>query len=256
MSPNESNLLVDHLDRNLDGAELHAIEQLIRNDEQAAAEWQLLQFTASNIREAGLYEQVRSVRKEYEASKNEVVTAKSSGGIVRTMNQKLMRVAAVFVLVTFSVTFYKYLSVSDRSVYENYYASYELHTSRGLNTEDRLDNAYKDRKWSEVLTIVNSLQEKNNKHHFLGGMAALELKQFDQAINSFQSVLNQNRVLADDYFSEEAEYYLAMSYLANKDAGKGVAILEKISKDKSHQFNQTVAKMGIDFKILRLKERK
>ena len=256
MSPNESNLLVDHLDRNLDGAELHAIEQLIRNDEQAAAEWQLLQFTASNIREAGLYEQVRSVRKEYEASKNEVATVKSTGGIVRSMNQKLMRVAAVFVLVTFSVTLFKFLSVSDSSVYKNYYSSYELHTSRSLNIDDRLDNAYKDRKWSEVVTIVNTLPEKNNKHTFLGGMAALELKQYDQAISSFQAVLNQNRVSADDYFNEEAEYYLAMSYLANKDADKGVAILEKISRDKSHQYNQAVAKMGIDFKILRLKERK
>ena len=256
MSPNESNLLVDHLDRTLDGTELHAAEQLIRNDEQAAAEWQLLQFTAGNIREAGLYEQVRSVRKEYEASKKEVVAVKSTGGIVRSMNQKLMRVAAVFVLVTFSVTLFKFLSVSDRSVYENYYSSYELHTSRGLNTDDRLDNAYKDRKWSEVLSIVNGIQEKNNKHHFLAGMAGHELKQYDQAINSFQSVLNQNRVSGDDYFNEEAEYYLAMSYLASKEADKGIAILEKINKDKSHQYNQAVGKMGIDFKILRLKERK
>jgi tetratricopeptide (TPR) repeat protein len=256
MSPNESNLLVDHLDRTLEGAELQAVEQLIRNDEQAAAEWQLLQFTVSNIREAGLYEQVRSVREEYAASNKEVVATKSTGGIVRSINQKLMRVAAVFVLVTFSVTFYKFLSVSDRGVYENYYASYELHTSRSLNVDDRLDNAYKDRKWSEVLTIVNGMPEKNNKHHFLAGMAALELKQYDPAINSFQSVLDQNRISGDDYFNEEAEYYLAMSYLANKEADKGVIILDKISKDKNHQYHQAVAKMGIDFKILRLKERK
>lgn len=50
MSPNQTNLLIDHLDQTLVGSQLNEIEQLILNDEEAGKEWQLLQFTASNIR--------------------------------------------------------------------------------------------------------------------------------------------------------------------------------------------------------------
>jgi tetratricopeptide (TPR) repeat protein len=256
MLSNENNLLIDHLDKTLGGDELSAIEQLIRNDESVANEWQWLQFTAANIREAGLYDQVTAVRNQYTADKGKVSEERTKGGIVRTMSQRMMRVAAVLLFVCISATLYKYISVNDSGVYNKYYSSYDLPTSRSGGNQELLDNAYRNNKWAEVITLVNRVKDKSSKHFFLAGIANLELKQYPKAIQSFESVMTKNSASDDDYFGEEAEYYLAMSYLANKEANKALPIIEKIKKDKSHLFNETVNKMGLDFKILQLKEGK
>ena len=256
MSLNKSNLLIDHLDKVLEGSKLNEAEELILTDAAIAKEWQVIQFTASSIREAGLYQQVGEVRNQYTTEKKVISLPNSNRGVVRTMTQKMMRVAAVLLFVTTSATLYKYISVNDSSVYENYYSSYELQTSRSAGNGEGLDNAYRDNKWNEVLSIVNGIQDKTSKHFFLAGMANLELKQYEQAIQSFESVINENRSTGDDYFGEETDYYLAMSYLANKEGDKALPILEKIKKDKSHLYNQAVSKMGLDFRILKIKERK
>ncbi|MBC7829777.1 MAG: tetratricopeptide repeat protein [Chitinophagaceae bacterium] len=255
MSPNNANLLIDHLDKSLEGKELEEVDQLIRNDEEAANEWKLLQFTASNIYEAGLYAQVAAVKDQYAAGKSNVGSQRTNGGIVRTMTRKMMRVAAVLLFVSISAVLYKYISVNDSKLYNEYYSSYELNTTRSLGDDNGLDNAYKNKNWNDVVAIVNGIQDKSSKHFFLAGVANLELKQYGQAINAFQSVINKNQVAGDDYFGDEAGYYLAMSYLANREADKAVPILEKIKKDKSHLYNQAVSKMGMDFTILAFKAR-
>lgn len=256
MSPNENNLLIDHLDQALEGQQLNAIQELILNNEEVAKEWEVLQFTATNIYDAGLYEQVRLVRDQYTSARSGSSQQGDSRGIVRTMTQKIMRVAAVLVFVTFSAVIYKYISVDDSSVYNKYYSPYELNTSRTSSDVDVLDNAYRNKNWTDVITIVNGIRDKTSKHFFLAGVAYLELKQYEGAIKSFQSVINKNKDSGDDYFSDEAQYYLAMSYLANNDAQQAMPILEKIKKDKNHLYSQVVSKMGIDFTILQLKEGK
>ena len=254
MSPKQNNLLIDHLDQTLTGTDLDAVENLIKNDEAAAQEWKLLQFTVANIKEAGLYEQVTAVKNEYNSRQK--INEKPRTGIVRSMSQRVMRVAAILLLVTISAALLKYMSVNNSSLYNDYYSTYNLSTSRTAGNDNLLDNTYRDKKWSEVITIVQDISNRNSKHFFLAGIAHLELKQYTQAIASFKSVITKNSISGDDYFNDEAEYYLAMSYLASKQGDKALIILDKINKDRKHVYNNAVDKMGLDFTILTLKERK
>lgn len=256
MSPNESNLLIDHLDETLAGTELNAVQDLITNNEAAAEEWRLLQFTAANIKEAGLYTQVTAVRDQYNASKKNSNGQRHSGGIVRSMTQTMMRVAAVLVLVSLSAFLYKYISVDNQDVYNKYYGSYELSTTRSANNDNALDNAFQEKEWAEIIILVNGTKDKTSKHLFLSGIAYLELKQYSKAISAFESVKNKNSSSGDDYFGDEADYYLAMSYLANDEGNKALPVLENIKKDKRHIFYSVVNNMGIDFQILKLKNGK
>jgi tetratricopeptide (TPR) repeat protein len=255
MSPQENNLLIDYLDQSLEGSELNAVENLIRNDEAAAREWKLLKFTVAGLQDAGLYEQITAVKKEYSNTKKaDQQTGKK--GILVTMSQRVLRVAAVLLLLSISAALFKYISVNNTSIYNEYYSSYELNTSRTAGENDQLDNAFRDRKWGEVITIVKGVADKNSKHFFVAGVANMELKQYEQAINSFKTLLENNISSGDDYFNDEAEYYLAMSYLAHNEGNKALAILEKIKKDKSHLYHEAVNKMGLDFTIFSLKEHK
>ena len=256
MSPQENNLLIDYLDNLLEEKELNTVQELIRNDEEMAKEWQALQFTVASIAEAGLYTQVGTIREQYNTALDASRQQKGGRGIVRTMTQKMMRVAAVLAFVTFSAIVYKYISVNDSSVYSKYYAPYELHTSRSAGNEEKVEDAFKNNRWNEVITITNGTPDKTSKHIFLAGVAYLELNQYSQAVKSFESVLENNKIAQDDYFKDEAEYYLAMSYLANKDRKKALPMLEKIRNDKDHLYNQLVTKMGVDFKILQIKDSK
>jgi tetratricopeptide (TPR) repeat protein len=255
MSPKENNLLIDHLDQLLTGEEVDTVKNLITNDEEAAKEWKLLNFTVANIKEAGLYEQITAVRNEYNINRQKVNEQHRRGGVVRTMSQKILRVAAILLLVTMSTALFKYISVNNTSIYNDYYSAYNLNTSRTGGSDNLLDNAYRDKKWEEVISIVKTAN-KNSKHFFLSGIAHLELKQYTHAIASFKSVISNNSSSGDDYFNDEAEYYLAMSYLASKEGEKALTILDKIQKDKNHLYNDAVNKMGLDFTILKIKERK
>jgi hypothetical protein len=255
MSPIEKNLLIDHLDQTLSGAELQAIEDLIKKDEEASREWSVLQFTVANIKDAGLYEQI-SLAKDQFSNEQKIYQKPRTTGIVISMSQKIMRVAAAFLLLCMSVAVVKYMSVTNTSIYNDYYSTYNLNTTRAAGNDDVLDNAYRTKQWDEVINITRDIKDKSSKHFFLSGIAHMELKQYPDAIGAFKSVVEKNRSTGDDYFNDDAHFYLAMSYLANKEGDKALLILEAIKKEPGHLYNGVVKKMGIDFTVLALKERK
>jgi tetratricopeptide (TPR) repeat protein len=85
-------------------------------------------------------------------------------------------------------------------------------------------------------------------------MANLELKKYSEAIDAFGQVIAANAKSGDNYFQDEAEYYLALAYLASNQATKAMPLLEKIRADKNHLYNEKVNTMSsIDFGILRYK---
>jgi hypothetical protein len=255
MSANQSYLLIDHLDKTLQPAQLAEAEELIHKDREAAGQWELLRLAVLGIEYAGLREQVAVVSKEWEAQNK--VSDITKPALVRTLYRNLARVAACIILLVGSATVYKYMTVTSNGLFKEYYSSYELNTSRGSGIEDKLEEAYRDKNWANVLSLVNSSSDKSNKSYFLAGMANLELKKYDLAIADFKQVISENTRTADNYFGDEAEYYLAMSLIANNQTPKAIGILEKIRADKNHLYNKKLREIsGLDFRILEFKSRK
>jgi tetratricopeptide (TPR) repeat protein len=255
MSPSNEILLIDYIDNNLETEDrLHA-EQLIREDGQAANELKAFQFAVELIREAGLQAQVAAARKEFQAGAKLIPIGKKDGGtVVRSMYKNVFRVAAMVVLFLGAAAIYEYAATNASGVFDKNYTSFDLNTSRGNNTDGDIEKAYRNKDWAAVKNIFNGQKEKSTKAWFLSGMADMELKNYTTAIASFKEVMNQNKGRADEYFQEEAEYYLAMSYLAAGQPVEGVAILQKIRADKNHLFNKKAAEMSsMDLKVLELK---
>ena len=255
MTQNSKHIMIDHLDNLLSGVTSPENDEMIRSDKDIAKEWNSLLYAVDGIREAGLYEQVSAVRKQYEAQ--QAIASKPAGGIVRSMSRTAFRVAASLLLLVGTATIYKFSTVNSGSVYNEYYSSFELNTSRSSAPVDPIEQAFRDKKWEEVISLSQVPRPRLIKVEFLNAVANMELKKYNNAIESFKQVIEANTKSGDSYFQDEAEYYLAMSYLANNEAAQALPILTKIKDDKNHLYNERVKNMSsIDLKVLDLKSGK
>jgi tetratricopeptide (TPR) repeat protein len=311
MSLEQTNALIDHLDKGFTAdpgpvsPEAAAeMQRRIAEDEETAREWSYLQLAVSTVQDAGLREQVATVRKQWEARTTEHQmqadetqetairetairetairenairenairetailetairetarpSAEKPAGLVRNLYRNVMRVAACAVLIAGGACIFKYVRLSSSSLYSEYYTAYELNTSRGAATSDVMEEAYAGKNWPAVLSNFSTGKGRSNKTDFLAGIADLELKKFDDAIAHFEQVIATNSQSGGDYFEDEAEYYLAISWLAKNKVNEAMPILEKIRADKSHLYHEKVKKMSFtDLRLVQYKENK
>ena len=266
MTPEETHILIDRLDESLTGTVNTDLDRLFEADPEAQREWHSLHLAVDAVKATGLYEQVSAVKTAWQteqaATGLRVMTARktpeTSGGIVRTLFKKYgLRAAACILIVASSATIYKYLSISSQTLYERYYSSYELNTSRGAEAVQPIVKAYDVKDWTGVLSLARTAKTKDNQSEFLAGMADLELKQYDDAITHFEEIIAVNSHAGSDYYQDEAEYYLAISWLARKKVNEAMPILEKIRADVHHQYHEKVAKMSFfDLRLAQYKENK
>jgi tetratricopeptide (TPR) repeat protein len=255
MLQNNELLLIDYLDKNLSPEETAQVDSLIRNDKQVATEWEYLKMAVEAVELEAIREQVLNVRQSFKTHPAPVV--KSSRAVLRNMYKTGLRIAAILILLLGISLFYKYNTVNNIFVYHQYFADYTLNTSRGENIQNALDEAYRNKNWNGVMAAFNQESVKTNKTYFLAGMAALELKKYPEAVSYFEFILDANAKSADRYFQDEAEYYLALAYLMNKQTDKGVSLLNKIRENKNHLYYPLARQISsTDLKIIELKGRK
>ena len=249
MSNQNQYQLINYLDRTLTEEEMREVEVLIQTDNETSQQWQYLQLAVDAVEYVALHERVAQVKEQYQASLH-------GGGKVRRMT-RVLQIAAALVVLCMAGAVYKYMTTSATDVFKEAYAPYNLNTSRSGGTADAMEQAYRNKNWQTVISACAQLPEKNNKALFLSGMAHIELKQYAAAAQQFEQVLLQNAQTGDDYFQDEAEYYLAVSYLALNRVKEAVTVLEKIKTDKTHLFHQQAEHISAtDLKIISFKSSK
>jgi tetratricopeptide (TPR) repeat protein len=255
MSDNPTQLLIDHFDNSLQSNGSPEMEQLISHDPATAQEWHVLNLAVDAVRDTALYEQVGDVKLAWLAQQTVAIQPKR--GTIRSIYRNTLRVAACIFIITSGAAIFKYTTTSSSSLYNKYYSSYALSTSRGTATQDAMEEAYNSKNWTAVIALFHAAKEKTNQSYFLTGMANLELKKYDEAIDKFQQVIAANVQSGSDYFQDEAEFYLAMSWLGRNDVNEALPILEKIKDNKGHLYHDIVAKMSFtDLRIAQYKSHK
>jgi tetratricopeptide (TPR) repeat protein len=260
MMSDKQEQLIDHLDESLRGKGSAEMEHQIHTDPETAREWYYLHQAVDAVQNAGLQEQVAAVKSSWLAQQSvpvKSVPAKSSGATVRSIYRNVLRVAACIFILSGGAALYKYTSTTSAGVYGKYFSVYTLGATRGAGTKDAVEQAYAGKDWTSVISVFGTLKEKDNKSYFLTGMADLELKRYDDAIDKFQHVIATNVKTGSDYFQDEAEFYLAMSWIARNDVNEAMPLLEKIKANKSHLYYETVSKMSFrDLRIIQYKNLK
>jgi hypothetical protein len=268
MTPEQKNLLIDHLDESLRGKATATIEEILGNDPEAEKEWNYLRLAVDAVKGAGLYQEVSAARTAWKAefgiaaanaaeTSAAATSAAPTTAKVRTLYRYSIRAAAVVLLITASTAIYKYLSVNSGSLYERYYSGYSLSTTRGAADTDPVMEAYNAKDWSTVRQLAATSKTRTNQTDFLAGMASLEQKQYDEAISHFEQIIAVNTHAGTDLYQDEAEYYLAISWLAHRNVNEAMPILEKIRADQHHKFHEKVEKMSFfDLRLAQYKENK
>jgi tetratricopeptide (TPR) repeat protein len=253
--------LIDHLDETHTGQASSDVDTRIAADPETSREWKQLRLAVDAVEQAALYEKVSTVRAEWLAHRPETATvtaAQPGGAVVRSISRVAVRAAAVILVIGASAAIYKYTVTSSAGIYSDNYTSYDLNTSRGAAVaQDDMEAAYKARNWSGVDDAFKKKKVKDNKSYFLEGMADMEAKKYDEAIGMFQQVMAANNLAGSDYFEDEAEFYLAMAWLARNDVKEAMPLLEKIKADKTHLYHDVVVRMSsLDLRIAAYKDLK
>ena len=251
MTQQKHELLVDYLDKKLNPAELSEVELMIQQDEPAASELEYLKLAVDTVRLNAINGKVQAVRQSMDIANKD--TSTTGHGIVRSMYKTTLRIAVILVILFSSAVLYKYISVSNQSLYKNQFIPYEMSNMRGSEDRNPVAEAYQNKNWNLVVESFNAEKIKSNKTVFMAAMAEMQLKHYSQAGTLFQNILSNNS--DDSSFREEAEYYCALVYLMDQKESAGIAMINKIKADPSHRYFPLASKIsGIDLKIIDLKK--
>lgn len=252
-------LLINYLDRTLEEREMREVEALINTDPEARQQWQYLQLAVEAVEYAALYDQVAAVKENFRTIQPETVATASHkrGNLIRL--RSVLSMAAVLLLFVAAGT-YKYFTTSATQVYQQAFIAYTLQTTRGQATITDIEQAYRNRNWNAVIATFNTINTSSltdNKTLFLAGMAHLQLQHFATAGDLFKQVLANNARTSDDYFQDEAQFYLAMSELGGNNIQPAVQLLQQIRADKQHLYHDQAARIGnLDLQILKIKAKR
>jgi hypothetical protein len=235
--------LIQYLDGELQGEEYEMMKKNLANDQSLREEFENLQLAREAARRFGLKTKINTIHSEMIQEIEQDKPVKSP--VIKMFVQYGLRVAAVLVVLVGLSALYQYFTTSPEKLFSENYHPYSIHETRGIPVNSRLLENYKHGNMDSVIMEFNSLSAPGPEEYILTGIAFLESNQPEKAIGTFNKLIQQNADAKTDFFEDDAEYYLAMSYLKNREPQKALPILEKIQADPSHPYNSKLSKWFI-----------
>ena len=82
------------------------------------------------------------------------------------------------------------------------------------------------------------------KEMLMAGVDQLESHKASKAIEIFNALLAKNKEAASRAFTDEANYYLALAYLQNKNYTEALILMQTVSADKENPYSE---KFPVDY---------
>ncbi|MBK8952927.1 MAG: hypothetical protein IPM85_12230 [Chitinophagaceae bacterium] len=246
----DDELLVRYIDGELDKEAQVKVEERLATDTVFNNSYEGLLISKEAVRQYGLKQKVSVIHKQMMQEQMAPVRQIGSG---KKFLRYSLSIAATLVLLAGSLMLYNFFTLSADKVFNLKYQSYNLATARSNETkESHIVKAYREKNFLEVTKLFDAGTDKSNEAIFLAGIAALEVNNNAKAINNFRMVLAANQQLKQKLFNDEAEYYLALTYIRNADYDFALELLYKIRVDQNHSYNKSVtAKLLRQLKMLK-----
>jgi tetratricopeptide (TPR) repeat protein len=165
----------------------------------------------------------------------------------------VLQIAAALIVVIVSTGILKVANTRPEGVFDRNYSDYQLSVTRGADASDALELAYRSKNWAAVYSTFEATHARTQRDYFLTAMAHMQQKEYYEAISLLKTLILYNKT-REPYFEDEAEYYLAMNYLATGQAAPAVELFDKIKADPRHTYHSRVEQIGkLDLGILRMK---
>lgn len=232
-------LLVQYMDGQLDAADRERIDRQLAADAILRQQYDSLLLTRESVRFYGLKEKVAGLHSQM---MKELAVPVVKLKPARKMLRYVASVAAGILLVAGLFFAYTFFTLSSDKVYSANYKRFELSTTRdGSAGETPSERAYRAGNYKEVVRIHDADEDHTPKGEFLCGVAALELNDNAKAIKCFNEVLDANKSTAEKILNDEAEYYLSLSYVRNKDYDQALGLMNKIKDDEAHNYHKKIS---------------
>ncbi|MEP7141956.1 MAG: hypothetical protein ABI707_03745 [Ferruginibacter sp.] len=231
-------LLIRYLDDELEGEQLEAVKKSIAENSAAREELENLRLAKEAIKSYGLKNKIGAIHTEMMRELNKNVASKK--GMVKNIFQYSMRIAAAVILITGLSVSYQYFTASPGKLFDENFEAFNLHETRGAAVSP-LENIYKNGNMQAVIQQFSTLTDPQPPDYFLAGNAFLSTQQPGKAIQAFLTLQLRNKTNNTHYFEEDTEYYLALSYLINKELPRAVPLFEKIHADKNHPYHKKIS---------------
>jgi len=277
MTPEEYKILTDRFDEAKGQINASSPDSA---DAETLREWEILRLAQEAIRFHALTEQVKAVRTRFQAAEDRQTGANAQViapvaadrptkkiqqappireipatpvAKVRRIISPAMQIAAIFIVAMGLAVVIKIANTRPQGIFDSNYTAYDLSVTRGEDASKEIEKAYRDKNWGAVYIAFQTTHAKTQEDYFLTAMAHMEQKDYYEAISLLKTLIQYN-ASREPLFGDEAEYYLAMNYLATGQTAPALDLFNKIKADPRHLFHTRVMNMSaLDMHILQVK---
>jgi tetratricopeptide (TPR) repeat protein len=244
--------LLKYFDGEMNATEKEIFERTLSSSPDLQQELGDLQTAKQALRSYGLQQQVAALHAELMHETGATAVVRPIGNTRRIIRYTI-GIAAGIVLICFCVLAYQFLALSTDRVYAEQYQGFELSNTRGqAKASPAIDSAYKKKNYKAVIDIRRKAASLTASDQFIAGLSFLELNDPMSAIVAFKAAMNLNRSSAEQSYEDEAEYYLALAYLKNRDYDQALAEMRAIRNNPNHLYhNAFPSKFITEVKMLK-----
>lgn len=224
----------------LNAGEKSDFDNQLTKDTHLTEEVESIRTATTLVRSYGQREELKSIHQKMMAQQKH-----DQNSVFQGMGFYL-RVAAIIVFLIVAWGGIGFATLTSNSLYVDEYTSYTPDALRGDEAPKRpklelmIQNEYINANYARVAALYKESKDKTLKESFLAGNAYMALSQPTQAVTCFKRVMYLSaRENNYDYY-QDAEYYLAWSYLKNNQLDEATKLFEKIYKSEFHTHNPDV----------------
>ena len=235
-----SDLLIRYLDGELSDNEKAEVEKKLAVNNTMQEELENLRLARDAVKSYGLSEKVTAIHKQMMMEMKPDVPIRKISPTQRIVKYSI-GVAASLLLIFLGIEAYNFFTLSPDKVFAANYQHYELSTYRDNSHEHSpIETAYMEKDYQKVLSLHEQYSSIPIKETFLAAMSDVELGNNKMAIDLFQRVITELNYTKANLLKDEAEYYLALTYLKNKEYTSSLDLLHKIKNDPDHLYHEKV----------------
>lgn len=233
--------LIRFIDGEMEKDERVQLEKELATDPDRQLELENLRSARMAVTRLGLQQQVASIHmemmKELKGTESDNIRRITP---IRKITRFTLRIAAGLLLLIVAGGLYQYFTVSPESLFNEKYATYSIGTTRGNAQPSVIEQHYAQKNYEQVISDFEANPNPVIKDHFYAGLAYLSTNSLEKAVQHFSAVVTKNASFNTGEYQDNAEYYLALSFLKQKDFDKALPLFEKIHADKLHLYHDKV----------------
>lgn len=258
MQQNTTDQIIAYLNGELTSKESAQLKEKIAADPTVAEEFQMLKSLHQSAHDEDFLDQLFALRMENKHKSrhgsNPEIRPNASRDNVRIIRYLIYVAAAVSVLMlVYFITGQENDNQTPESLFAKYYNGYDqiVEMRSGEDTTGMFANGmklYSSGNWEGAIHSLN--QARRNLEltaAFYIGMCYLELQEYAKAEAQFHRVIEHS-----GDFRQEAQWYLALTLLADNKTGESEKLLQAIVEQKNHYFGEKAEKLLDDINRITL----